>query len=64
MEKVLGVGGIFFRSCDAAALIKWYTDPLGIDNIQDTVWMQEAGPRFLCPLSMTPIISAAPNSNG
>ena len=30
MAKVLGVGGIFFKSKDPAALTKWYADVLGM----------------------------------
>jgi predicted enzyme related to lactoylglutathione lyase len=30
MAKVLGVGGIFFRSGDPEGLIRWYHDHLGI----------------------------------
>ena len=31
MEKVTGVGGIFFKSDDPSALQKWYSDNLGIE---------------------------------
>jgi predicted enzyme related to lactoylglutathione lyase len=31
MAKVLGVGGIFFKARDPAALRQWYTDALGIE---------------------------------
>ena len=30
MAKVIGVGGIFFKSRDPAALINWYRDVLGL----------------------------------
>jgi predicted enzyme related to lactoylglutathione lyase len=30
MARVLGVGGIFFKSKDPAALTKWYADVLGM----------------------------------
>ncbi len=30
MAKVIGVGGIFFKSNDPAALINWYKDVLGL----------------------------------
>ena len=30
MAKVLGVGGVFFKSKDPAALTKWYADVLGM----------------------------------
>lgn len=32
MAKVIGVGGIFFKSKDKDALNTWYRDVLGIDN--------------------------------
>jgi hypothetical protein len=50
--KVLGIGGLFVRSADPAALAAWYRDYLGIaatESGQPTpdgewVWMQDAGP--------------------
>jgi predicted enzyme related to lactoylglutathione lyase len=30
VEKVVGIGGVFFRSNDPVALRKWYADNLGI----------------------------------
>lgn len=30
MERVMGIGGIFFKSADKAALASWYRDNLGI----------------------------------
>ncbi|MEZ5743980.1 MAG: VOC family protein [Sphingomonadaceae bacterium] len=49
--KVLGVGGIFIRARDPAALSAWYRDHLGIDATQSGqptpegrwTWLQEAG---------------------
>jgi glyoxylase I family protein len=47
MEKVTGIGGLFFRASDPKALAKWYSDHLGIDlvpmNATDQPWRQEAG---------------------
>lgn len=48
MEKVLGIGGVFFRAGDPEALATWYTTHLGID-IADAVWMQNGGPTVFCP---------------
>src|SRR4051794_23374700 len=31
MEKVIGIGGIFFKADDQPALVKWYQENLGID---------------------------------
>ena len=33
MEKVLGIGGLFFRAKDPAALGQWYKDALGINLV-------------------------------
>lgn len=50
--KVLGIGGLFIRSQDPAALAAWYRDHLDIAATQsgqptpdgEWVWMQQAGP--------------------
>ena len=46
MEKVLGIGGLFFRSQNPAALAKWYEDHLGITPVpldyDQPCWSQEA----------------------
>ena len=52
MERVVGIGGVFFRAKDAEALRAWYAEHLGID-VQDrgaagldggaTVWSIFAG---------------------
>jgi predicted enzyme related to lactoylglutathione lyase len=34
MARVLGIGGVFFKSKDPAALLKWYTDVIGLE-VQD-----------------------------
>ena len=44
MEKVTGIGGLFFRAHDPKALGRWYQQHLGISSLQDSVWQQEAGP--------------------
>ena len=31
MAKVLGIGGVFFKSSDPAALSRWYRERLGVD---------------------------------
>jgi hypothetical protein len=31
MERVLGIGGVFLRASDPAALGAWYHDQLGLD---------------------------------
>ena len=53
MEKVLGIGGLFFRAADPAALGSWYRDNLGIEltpTDYDTLpWHTEAGPTVFAP---------------
>ena len=48
MEKVTGIGGLFFRAKDPRALAKWYSDHLGVNLVPtkagDSPWRQEAGP--------------------
>lgn len=48
MEKVLGIGGLFFRAKDPETLSQWYRDHLGIklvpSNYDEPPWEQEAGP--------------------
>jgi catechol 2,3-dioxygenase-like lactoylglutathione lyase family enzyme len=52
-ERVLGIGGFFFRGKDPAALAKWYQDHLGIDPIPTDYghksWRQAAGPTAFAP---------------
>ena len=31
MAKVLGIGGVFFKSKDPAALVRWYRDVIGLE---------------------------------
>jgi glyoxylase I family protein len=55
MPKVTGIGGVFFRSRDPAALAQWYREHLGIDltpdDATDTPWMQDAGPTVFAPFA-------------
>lgn len=37
MERVLGVGGVFYRSKDREALCRWYRDHLGLE-IDESWW--------------------------
>lgn len=56
IEKVLGIGGLFFRAQDPKALAKWYRDNLGVslipDNSEASPWTQEAGPTAFAPFAM------------
>lgn len=53
MQKVTGIGGLFFRAKDPAAMAQWYTDNLGINPVPtdyDTApWQQAAGPTVFAP---------------
>ena len=56
MEKVLGIGGLFIRSKDPAALSHWYRDQLGIEltpaNYDELTWHTEAGPTVFAPFRL------------
>jgi glyoxylase I family protein len=48
MERVTGIGGVFFRARDPAAIGRWYADHLGVAEppatYEDDDWWQDAGP--------------------
>src|SRR5262249_54010316 len=53
MEKVTGIGGLFFRSRDPDKLAKWYQTHLGITLVptdyNQPSWQQEAGVTVFAP---------------
>lgn len=55
-ERVLGIGGLFFRSHDSKALAEWYQHHLGINptptDYRQPVWQQAAGPTVFLPFPM------------
>jgi glyoxylase I family protein len=57
MEKVAGIGGLFFRAKDPKALGNWYQQHLGISltptSEGGTPWQQEAGPTAFTPFPET-----------
>ena len=57
MEKVAGIGGLFFRAHDPKALGNWYQQHMGIaltpTSEGGTVWQQEAGPTAFSPFPET-----------
>jgi glyoxylase I family protein len=57
MEKVLGVGGLFFRAKDPASLGRWYKEHLGIAltpaSYEDHPWRTEAGVTIFSPFPET-----------
>ncbi len=52
-ERVLGIGGVFFRSRNPKELADWYERNLGIDptptDTKHDVWQQAAGPTSFTP---------------
>ena len=55
MEKVLGIGGFFFRAKDPKALAKWYSRHLGVDetppDYDHAYWIQQTGPTVFEPFN-------------
>jgi predicted enzyme related to lactoylglutathione lyase len=53
MERVTGIGGVFFRSQDPASLAAWYEAHLGVkrtpESYEEEPWYQEAGPTVFAP---------------
>ncbi len=54
-EKVLGIGGLFFRARNPAMLAQWYNEHLGVSPVPTSYeaqpWRQEAGPTVFAPFS-------------
>lgn len=54
MERVTGIGGLFFRAGDSDSLGRWYAEHLGVDpapeSYEESSWRQEAGPTVFAPL--------------
>ncbi|MGH7524912.1 MAG: VOC family protein [Gemmatimonadales bacterium] len=52
-ERVLGIGGFFFKSRNPTALERWYRYNLGIATVPTSYdakpWVQEAGPTAFAP---------------
>ncbi len=65
MEKVAGIGGLFFRARDPKALGNWYQQHLGIaltpTSEGGSVWQQEAGPTSFSPFPETTKYFGDPN---
>lgn len=49
MADVTGIGGIFFRARDPAALTAWYRTMLGVGGEGYEPWAQQAGPTVFMP---------------
>ena len=56
MEKVTGIGGMFFRARDPEALARWYAEHLGVDppptSYEVQPWMQTAGPTVFAAMPL------------
>jgi predicted enzyme related to lactoylglutathione lyase len=65
MEKVAGIGGLFFRAHDPKALGNWYQQHLGIALTPTSegahAWEQEAGPTVFSPFPETTKYFGDPN---
>jgi hypothetical protein len=48
---VTGIGGLFFRATDPAALAAWYHEHLGISPYTEGLWQQEGGPTVFMPFA-------------
>lgn len=55
MEKVKGIGGVFFRAKDPAALSAWYSEVLGVapapSDMETPPWMAEGGVTVFAPFA-------------
>lgn len=53
MEKVNGIGGVFFRAQDPASLADWYERHLGVrqpgETYEEGSWWQQKGPTVFTP---------------
>ena len=49
MQKVAGIGGLFFRAQAPDTLKQWYADTLGVALTPD--WHQQAGPTVFEPFA-------------
>ena len=67
MERVTGIGGLFFRAKDPALLSSWYRDHLGIAPVPadytQLPWWQEAGPTVFAPFPVDTDYFGATNKN-
>ena len=53
MQRVIGIGGLFFRAKDPAKLAEWYKKNLGVDpapaDYNQKPWSQAAAPTVFAP---------------
>ncbi len=51
MEKVNGIGGIFFRAKNPKALSEWYEKHLGVNHYDPVPWKQAEGYTVFAPFA-------------
>ena len=55
MEKVTGIGGVFFRAKNPEGLRQWYEQHLGVSptptDYSQQPWRQESGPTIIEPFA-------------
>lgn len=55
MQRVTGIGGVFFRASDPEVLNRWYATHLGVDPAPESYdvpsWWQEPGPTVFAAMS-------------
>lgn len=55
MQKVAGIGGVFFRASDPQALAEWYRAHLGVDPVpggpDEMPWIAEGGATIFAPFA-------------
>ena len=51
MERVTGIGGVFFKAADPERIAAWYADHLGVECSPrgDVVWQDQTGPTVWAP---------------
>lgn len=51
MQKVNGIGGVFFRARDPQALSAWYEEHLGVNYYDPVPWRQSEGYTVFAPFA-------------
>ncbi|EEE36300.1 glyoxalase/bleomycin resistance protein/dioxygenase [Rhodobacteraceae bacterium KLH11] len=52
MEKVTGIGGVFFRARDPDGLSAWYERHLGVTHFASGPWKQREGYTVFAPFAL------------
>ena len=47
MERVTGIGGVFFRARDPEALQRWYVENLGVPELDGHIVFQDANANYV-----------------